>query len=172
MQKLYSELIGLPVFDEYSSSPLTLIRDIFIDPENGKVVAFAVKNNRIIVPLDVERLGRGLFIKDQSHIVPTEDVLRAKEVAERKIKILGSRVITQNTKIYLGRVVDYEIETRGMMLVSIHVAKTFLFFRFQEKIISYKSIIRIHKESIIVKDARIAAREKEKAAAPSSAFAA
>ncbi len=172
MQKLYSELIGLPVFDEYSPAPLALIRDIIIDPENGKIAAFAVKNNRIIVPLDVERLGRGLFIKDQNHIVPTEDVLRVAEVAERKIKILGARVITQNTKIYLGRVVDYEIETRGMALASIHVAKTFLFFRFQEKTISYRSIVKIKRESIIVKDTRITAREKEKIAAPSSAFAA
>lgn len=172
MQKLYSELIGLPVFDEYSPTPLALVRDIFIDPENGRVVAFAVKNNRIVVPLDIERLGRGLFIKDQSHIVPTDDVLRVAEVVERKTKIIGARVITQHTKTYLGRVVDYEIETRDMTLAAIHVAKTFLFFHFQEKIISYRSVIKINKESIIVKDTRIAAKEKEKVAAPSSAFAA
>lgn len=172
MHKLYSELIGLSVFDEYSSAPLALIRDILIDPENSKVIAFIVKNNRIIVPLDVERFGRGLFIKDQNHIVPTDDVLRVAEVVERKTKILGTRVITQNTKIYLGRVVDYEIETRGMMLASIHVAKTFLFFRFQEKIISHRSIVKINQESIIVKDTRIPSKEKEKIVAPSSAFAA
>lgn len=174
MQKLYSQLIGLPVFDEYSPVPITLVRDVLVDPENGKLIAFVVKNQRIIVPLDVARVGNGLYIKDREHIVAMDDVLRVTLVAKQKIKIIGARVITQHQKTYLGRVVDFEIDTRSLALSALHVAKTYLFFRFQEKIIPFHAIVRINQETIIVKDARAAVplTEKEKATSASSAYAA
>jgi len=174
MQKLYSQLIGLPIFDEYSPVPITLVRDLLIDPENGKLLAFIVKNQRIIVPLDVIRLGSGLFIKDREHIVVMDDVLRVAQVAQQKTKIMGARVITQHQKTYLGRVVDYEIDSHSLTLSTLHVAKTYLFFRFQEKIIPFHAIVRINKETIIVKDARatLPLAEKEKTATAPSAYAA
>lgn len=170
MQALYSELIGIPVFDEYSKAPLALVQDVIIDPETGKVIAFLVKNKHIVVPLDVLRVSRGIFIPDKSHILPMSEVLRVEEVFQRRIPIAGMRVVTQREKTYLGKVVDYAIDTTHMVLTQIHVAKTFFFFHFQEKIISYVSIIRIEKDRIIVKDAR-GISVKEKVPARSSAFA-
>jgi sporulation protein YlmC with PRC-barrel domain len=172
MQKLYSQLIGMPVFDEYAATSIALVRDIILDPENGNVLAFAIKNEHIIVPIDIERLGSNLVIKERSHIVPMDEVLRVAEVARRNVRIIGARVITQHSKTYLGRVVDYEIDTRAMMLTAIHVAKTFLFFHFSEKIIPHRAIVKINRDTIVVKDARTTAAVKEKTRAPSSAFAA
>jgi len=173
MRKLCSQLIGLPVFDEASApnSPLALIQNIIIDPENGKILAFVIKGSRIIVPFDVERLNAGLFIADRDHIVPMDDVLRVHEVSQMRIDFIGARVITERTKQFLGRTVDYEIDTTHMMLTNIHVAKIFFFFRFQERIISYKNIVRVDKHTIIVKDTK-ELTVKEKAPARSQAFAA
>lgn len=173
MQKLYSQLIGLPVFDEASASnsPLALIQNIIVDPESGKVLAFLIKNHHIIVPVDVERLGSGLFIVDRDRIVPLDDVMRVHEVFKMHIGIIGARVITEREKRFLGRVVDYEIDTTHMVLTHIHVAKLFLFFRFQERIISYRHIIRIDKHTVVVKDLK-EFTVKEKARARSQAYAA
>lgn len=161
MQKLYSEIIGMPVFTEYSKMPVTLVRDIIIDPENGKVLAFVVKNNHIIVPLDIERFLDGLYIAEKDRILPVDDVLRVHEVKKQEIDIIGSRVLTEPDKIYLGKVVDYEIDTAHMILSAIHAAKTFFFFRFQEKVISARSIIKISKHSVLVKSAHVLAKTSE-----------
>lgn len=172
MQKLYSQLIGLPVFDEHFGSAITLVRDVIIDPENGKVLAFIVKNQHIIVPLDVEKLNNGLFIHDRDRILHINEVLRVQEVySKRYAPIIGAKVITQRGKIYLGRVVDYEIDTLHMVLTTIHTAKVFFFFRFRERIISYRHIVKIGKDTITVKDSH-EAEVAEKAKARSSAYAA
>lgn len=172
MQKLYSQLVGLPVFDEHSGSPVTLVRDVIIDPENGKVLAFMVKNQHIIVPLDVEKLNNGLFIHDRDRILHINEVLRVQEVhSKRHAPIIGAKAITERGKIYLGRVVDYEIDALHMVLTRIHTAKVFFFFRFQERIISYRHIVKIGKDTVIVKDSH-EAEVMEKAKARSSAYAA
>jgi uncharacterized protein YrrD len=172
MQKLYSEMIGMPVFDENSPTPVALVKDVLVDPETGKVVAFLVKNNHIIVPLDVERLSKAMHIRDADQIVALEDVLRAKVVAGLQIPIIGSRVLTQRQKIFLGRVVDYEFSTSDMILSAIHAAKSILFFRYEEKLISRNSIVSIHKHSIIVKDAVVTVGVEEKSAVTSPVAAA
>jgi sporulation protein YlmC with PRC-barrel domain len=174
MQKLYSQLIGLPVFDELSPSPVALVQDVLVDPENGKILAFLVKNDHAIVPYDIERLSTsGLYISDKDRILPITDVLRVFEVFKMKIGIIGARVVTDKKKTYIGRAVDYEVDTSTMSLIRLHTAKTYFFFRFQERIIPFKSIISIGREIIKVKESTsaIKALDKEKISATTSAFA-
>lgn len=170
MQKLYSEIIGVPVFDEYSSSPLALVQDIIIDPENGKVLAFLVSKKRIVVPLDIQRFNSNLLVADKDVLLPVNDVLRVAEVVKRSTRIIGARVLTERSKTFLGRVVDYEIDTTHMVLTKIHTARVFFFFRFQERIISYRNIVKIGEHAIIVQESN-AASAKDEVAIKSSAFA-
>ncbi|MEK9132983.1 MAG: PRC-barrel domain-containing protein, partial [Patescibacteria group bacterium] len=167
---LYSEFIGMPVFSEYSSSPLALIKDAIIDPENGKLLALLVKNNHIIVPMDIERsTTSAIFIADNDRILPVDDVLRVKMVLSRHISIPSAKVITEKNHEYLGRVTDFEIDTTHMVLANIHVAKQFLFLHFNERIIDFKHIVRIEKHSVIVKEQAV--MSKAKVAVGESAFA-
>ena len=172
MQKLYSEIIGMPVLTEYSDRPSAFIQDIIIDPENGSVLAFRVKRNHIIVPYDVESIGRALIIADSNRILPIAEVLRVENVFNMNINIIGARVITEKEKIEIGHVVDYEINTTTMSLTKIHSAKTFLFFRFNDRIISYKNIVKINKHSILIKESLRKVTQIEKTVVPESAFAA
>lgn len=172
MQKLFSELIAMPVIDEYSSHPIALVRDIIIDPETGIVIAFEVGKNRIITPMDIARIGSALFIRDAEHIVDVDEVLRVKTVKDKGIFILGSRVVAEKTHEYMGKAVDFSIDTKSMSLAQIFAAKTFFFFRFNERIFARRDIVRIKKGEIIMKNKREApAPEKEKAVAPETAFA-
>lgn len=171
MQKLYTDLIGMSVITEYSSLPVALVRDVIIDPENGKLLAFVVNKDNIIVPIDIIGINNGLIISDKDHILPISDVLRVQEVSKMKINIIGASVVTERAKMNLGRVVDYEIDAKHMVLTKIHVAKTFFFFRFQERIIYQRQIVKIGKEIIIVKDSNECV-VKEKARVRPEAFAA
>lgn len=170
MQKLYSQIIGLPVFDEFSRLPIAFVRDIIIDPENGKVAAFLVKQDRIIVPIDIENFTSGIFIANKDKILPIDDVLRAHEILKRDIHIIGEKVITEREKTLLGRAADYSIDTNHMMLTGLYVAKIFFFFHFQERIIPFNKIVKINRGSIIVKDSQ-PLKEAAKAQASEKAFA-
>lgn len=171
MQKLYSELIGMSVLTEYSNSLIALVKDIIIDPENGRVLAFCVKNNCIISSLDIEAVNINLVIADRDRIVPINEILRVETVAKMNIPIIGAKVITQRGKKYIGRVVDYSIDTRHMALFSIYCARSFLFFRLDERIIPYKNIVKITKNAVTIKDSA-EVTVSEKAAARSEVFAA
>lgn len=172
MQKLYSELVGLPVFDEASGrAPIAFIRDIILDPENGKVLAFMVKRDHVIVAADVSRVHSGLHIQDRSDIIPLHDVLRIQEVYRMQIPVIGERVITEQKKVLLGRVIDYAIDTTTMSLLHLFVAKTFLFFYFQEYVIPFRNIVQIKQKDIIVKDVK-GIPVKETAVSAPEAFAA
>ena len=111
-----------------------------------------------------------MIIADRDRIVPINEILRVESVAKMDISIIGARVIGNRSKKYIGRVVDYAIDTKHLSLVAIHCAKVFAFFRFSERIFLYKNIVKISKHTVIVKDSsEILASEK--ADAISSAFA-
>lgn len=163
MHKLYTELLGMPVFEEDAAFPFDYVRDLIIDPENGKLLAFLLSKNSIIVPLDIKKIGSGgVFVHDKRCVLETNEVLRVKKVFERGISIFGAKVIAQSGGEYLGRVVDCEIDTADMFLRAIHVAKMFLLFRFNERIISYKHIVRITKHAVIVKGSQETVLAKQK----------
>lgn len=170
MQKLYSELIGMPVLTEYSPASVALVKDIIIDPDSGRVLAFRVNNQKIISSVDVESIGNSLVIADRDRIVPINEILRVEAVAKMDISIVGARVIGNRSKKYIGRIVDYAIDVKHLSLIAIHCAKVFAFFRFNERIFLYKNIVKISKHTIIVKDSR-EVPAPEKADARSSAFA-
>ncbi|PIQ78576.1 hypothetical protein COV82_00210 [Candidatus Peregrinibacteria bacterium CG11_big_fil_rev_8_21_14_0_20_46_8] len=170
MQLLFSELIGMPVIEPHNRRPVATVRDVIIDPEKkGKVVGFILGKNRALAAMDVERLGNALYIGDADNIVPPEDLLRLQAIQQMQVHLIGARVIGETTGIYLGRVIDYSIDTKQMQLSSISVAKLFLFLKFQEKIISAHKIVEIRKETIIVKELETI-QTKEEAVAPSSAI--
>lgn len=163
MQKLYSQLVRMGVCEEGIRNPIAYVSDIIIDPENGKVLAFLLQNLHIVVPMDIEHVGSSITILERERIVPMSEVLRVQEVYNMGIPLLASRVIAEHDATFIGRVFDYEIDTTHMVLKSIHVAKTFLLFHVQERIILSKHIVKISKNLIVVKDMPIA-EEKAKAA--------
>ena len=138
MEKLYSEIVNMPILVEDVRRPVGKVRDIVVDPENGNLVAFAVNSarTRIIVPRDVEKLGHYLLIRDRDDVCSSDEILRVKEILNSNIRILKSRVETADGE-YLGRVYDYSIDITLGKLKKIFVAKNLLgILRFFERIIS------------------------------------
>jgi uncharacterized protein YrrD len=154
MDRFYTKIVGIPVVEDDRLRAITTVKDLIIDPESGKVLAFVVDSNKnlIVMPMDVISWHDVLHINHRDSIISGDDVLRIQAVQKEGTNIFGNKVETKNGK-YLGKVVDYSIDNHSMILKRIFVAKGFLgLVRFESRVISSKSILEILPEKIIVKD--------------------
>lgn len=167
MQKLYSQLVGMPVFCETSGMPINVVRDLIIEPQTGTLLAFQVKGGHVIVPMDIEHIGTSILIPDRDCILEPSEVMRVSSTIEQGINIVGSKVYVEESGEYLGRVVDYAIDASHTALGAIYVARYFLFIPLDERTIPRSKIIKIEKGKIFIKgDTRIKAVEGQKARRP------
>ncbi len=80
-------------------------------------------------------------------------------------RIIGNKVISQSGQ-FLGRVVDFEIDTSGQSIVKYYVAGGFLNLPKDSLLISAKQIVEIKQDSIIVEDATIPEKVVDKKISP------
>lgn len=153
MEKYYRQTVGLPVIS-HSRQPLTRVRDVILDTEKGKIVGFFVMGgaNRVIAPIDILNWGTYIMINDREDIIEPGDVHTIREALKKDTTIFKKKVYTKSGD-YIGKVLDFGMNSKLFELTVIVVSKTFfsLFF-WDKKIISAKDIIEIKPDRIIVKD--------------------
>lgn len=153
MERLYSNIIGTPVRDD-GVRPLTTVKDVLIDPENGKLLALIVNVNKnlVVVPMDIISWHDSIHIHHHDNIVEANEVLRVAEVMGSGIHIFGNKVETKGGKL-LGKVFDFSIGSEDLVLKKIYVAKEFLgLVRFESRIIPSRNIIEILPNKIVVEN--------------------
>lgn len=154
MQRLFRDIIGMPVFAEDFGGPVAVLRDLVIDSENGKVMAVVVnkRKNKVIVPMDILAWKRYMRIRSADVILEGQDVVRVHEVQKRGIAIFGNKVVTESGK-GLGIVSDYVVDTKFFEMKKIFVSKNILgIFSSGRRIIPAKDIIEVRPEKIVVRD--------------------
>lgn len=161
MEQVFSEIVGTLVMAD-DVQPLTTVKNMVIDPENGKILAFVVDayRNRIIAPIDVVEWRKGIMrVHNSEAIIDGDEILRVETVQESGIKLIGSKVESEDG-FELGRVYDYTIDDKSLSLKNLDVAKgLIILFRYEKKIISWKDIIEILPEKIVVKSGLVKAEE-------------
>lgn len=165
MQRLYSKIVGTPIFEEDFGRPVTTIKDLVIDPENGKVLALVVdiSRNRVIAPIDIYSWTEVIKIHNGEAIIEGSEILRVDSVQKSGAKVIRNKVFTKDG-VYLGRVVDYTIDSTGLCLDKIFSAKVILgMLRYDSRIIPAKNILEILPNKIIVKGNTEEVKEEEKA---------
>ncbi|MCA9373898.1 MAG: PRC-barrel domain-containing protein [Candidatus Gracilibacteria bacterium] len=153
MEKYYRQTIGLPVIS-HSRQPLTRVRDVIIDTDKGKIVGFFVMggSNHVVAPIDILEWNSVIMINDQEDIIEPDEVHTIREALKKDATIFKKRVYTKSGD-YLGKVLDFGMNSQLYELTVIIVSKAFLsLFFWDKKIISSKDIIRIKPDRIIVKD--------------------
>ncbi|MFH1671360.1 MAG: PRC-barrel domain-containing protein [Candidatus Portnoybacteria bacterium] len=75
-------------------------------------------------------------------------------------KIIGSKVLTKSG-YYLGRVVDFKLDTNGQSITEYHVIKGFFILIRRSLIIKSSQVVEIRKREIIVDDALVPALDME-----------
>jgi uncharacterized protein YrrD len=153
MERLYSKIIGMSVFVPNSMRPINTVQDIVIDPETGKVIAFAMdtRGKKVVVAMDVISVKHGLLIRDADDIIDSEDVLRVQSVLEKSGGFMHKSVETEEGE-RLGKVVDMAIDDRNLVLIKLYVSKTFIgIVQYDSRIISAKNIVEVRETRVIVK---------------------
>lgn len=153
MDKPYSKIIGLPIIVE-GSGKIGRITDILINPENGKVAAFFTNTGKmkIVIPMDVLYFGIGLIVGGFDDIIDAQDIIKVKEILEKDIGLLKSKVKTKKGE-ELGHVQDYYINTQGYEMTKIVVHKSFFgLLKTPDLLISARDIVEIKKGLVIVKN--------------------
>lgn len=161
MERFYSKIVGSPVRDD-GVRPITTVKDLVVDPETGKVIAFVVdlRRNLIITPIDVAEWHDALKIHHDDAIIDGNEVLRVEEVQRSGIHIIDSRVETRSG-VFVGKVHDFSVDGKMMTLHKLYVSKGFLgLVRYDNRIITADQIVEIVPGKVIVKDEMIAVREE------------
>lgn len=158
MLQTFRKTLGLPIREVIQKNVFGIVRDIIVNPNNGLILALAVAPGQKVLPVqDIQKITRkAILVADQEALAEPGDIVRIAEVLRLQTPILRNKVFTVSGQ-FLGRVIDFEFQTKGMLLTKINVAKKFLFFKLESKIISQQQIITIKPTKIIVRDAKIPA---------------
>ncbi|MBU2524778.1 PRC-barrel domain-containing protein [Patescibacteria group bacterium] len=163
--KLYlSDIIGIPIISHHTEQKIGKVAGSIFDPETGKLLALNLRPDaqKIITAADIMHVYRTeVTVMDDNSISPLDEVLRVKVVYNSGIRFLGNRVHTEHND-YLGKVIDIQIDTVGLFLSSLVIAKSFLVFTGDKRIVSKKDIIEVNKDKIIVKKSSLLKKEKVK----------
>lgn len=154
MEKLYSNVVRAHVGEYDTRRAITTVKDVIIDPENGKLLALIVdlRKNLIVAPIDIVFWTDRILISGHDAIIEASEVMKVAEVLKKKIRIFKACVETENGK-YLGQVIDFSIGNKDFALKKLFVAKGFLgLFHYENRVIPWKNIIEILPEKIIVKN--------------------
>lgn len=162
MIQSYLQTIGKSVYTQ-EAQRLGKVMNVVVAPESGKVLGFQLApfGQKVITPVDILSWKDELVVHDADSILDIQDVIKIEESLKTSVTLLRNKVVTKKG-VFLGKVNDYFIDPKMMMLVKLAVSKSILgFFRYEHKLIDARNILEIKKNVIIVKDTNEA---KEKAA--------
>lgn len=165
MEKLYSEIIGTPVFEDDAPRPFTTVKELVLDPEmRGRLLALVTDINRgqILSPVDIISWGNVIKIHSSGDITESENILRVEEVLKNDIRFMGMDVVTEKGE-KLGKLNDLGIDNKTFDLKRIFLAKTVLgLVRYDSRIISAKDIVEVLADKIVVKEGIKTVKEEAK----------
>ncbi len=111
------KLIGLPVAAVDTQSKIGEIRDILVDPENGRLLGFLIKeggifsSNKVLSGVDIADWDpNGLVTSSIDNLVPPQEIVRVNDIIKKKIFLLGMPAKTESGKS-LGNVEDLLVDT-------------------------------------------------------------
>lgn len=157
MIRSYSQIIGTPVLGHEDGTAIALLQDIIIHPDTGKIEAFWVKpltlplRNAIIQSDSILEWKKKIYIKDDREIADPEDIIKVSEILSRNTIFIGNQVKNEAGKMY-GKVYDLDFNVDKLYLRNLYIQKSFLGFKFEQRIFHYDNIIKVLPEYILVKD--------------------
>lgn len=150
--KLYrSDLQYKAIF--YEDTLIGFVRDVIIDPNNGKVVGYALKSDlsRYIAFDDCIYLINRFFCKERDPVIETADVIHTNEIVGEKRGLIDKPVVTKNGK-KVGILTDFQIDTSFGLLEQIVVHQyKFIWFKFgYKRLIDHRKIYAITENEVIL----------------------
>lgn len=158
MLALHSSISNEPVVSLQNGAKLGVITTPIIDPRKLQIVAYRVSGPRIfadsvIFCSDIREYGPLGFIVDGADRIMEldESLVRLKEIIKFNFSLPGKLVIDEH-KRKLGKVVDYAIELESFLIQKIHVSQSILKnLNATNLIISRTQIVELTDTTIVVR---------------------
>jgi uncharacterized protein YrrD len=159
------KIIGMNVLEGVSGTKVDVIKNIIVDPESGKILAFLVSKNffwqanRVVSFRDVvEIFADGVLIKNLDSVVDAREIFKLKDILRKRIFLIGSLVMTQNGK-KIGLLEDFLFDTMFQNILTLTVKKI---FSAEKRIISSERILSILPRKVIIRDTILKASVQKK----------
>ncbi|MBO8159824.1 PRC-barrel domain-containing protein [Thermosyntropha sp.] len=114
--KKSQEIIGLPVFSIIDGAKIGQVKDLVINPEEGKVDFILVGNSswyegaKVLPFKDVVGIGEhAVTTESQSMLLSVDESEDAKNLLSRNIQIKGTRVLTNKGNL-IGVISEFEVD--------------------------------------------------------------
>lgn len=156
--KMYrSDLLYKAIF--YEDTLIGFVRDIIIDPNNGRIIGYAIKPDfsRYIAFDDCIYLINRFFCKERDPVIEMKDVIYTKEIVSENRGLMNKTVVTRSGK-KIGILTDFQVDTSYGVLEQIVVHQyKFLWLKFgYKRLIDHRKIYSISEEEVTIMN------EKEK----------
>jgi len=165
-----TSLINKQIRSTQDGSYIGRVADLIIDPANGKLLALKMRKSsvfkpKIICTIDIQGYTPIFLIaKDDSVICDADEVVRVKEVLDKKVLIIGNKVETESGK-KLGICEDILIDTETSMVIKFYVKSAGILGPLSSDLIIPSSrVVSINRDAIVVKENGV----KEKVAVAAS----
>ena len=149
------KIIGLPIASIEEESKVGEILQLVIDPKDGALLGFLVRSGNVfsqskaLSVVDIREWDpNGLVIGSINHIVPTDEIVRLKEIIDNKTIILGLKAQTESGK-NLGVIENLLIDTEAQMVEKYYTKNI---ITGDERVFSANSVIKIDKHVIFQDD--------------------
>lgn len=151
------KLIGLPVAAMDVRAKVGVVSEVLIAPENGKLLGFLVKVPGFFAPQkaltvsDIKNWDpKGLVTDSFENIVDPDEIVRIKEVLDKKIILIGLKAKTQSGK-NLGVVDNFLVDTETETVIKYYL-KDLLG---KSRIFTADKVIAIDKEILFSDDVNV-----------------
>lgn len=131
MLQLSAALLDKSILSLRTGMPIAMITAPIFNPNNLKIEGFYCqdrfdKTELILLCQDIrEILPQGYVVNDHDVLVEPGELIRLKEVLEIGFELIGKHVQTVS-KVKVGKVSDYAVETETMFVQKIYVAQSIL----------------------------------------------
>lgn len=155
--KKSQEIIGLPVFSIVDGRKIGQVKDLVINPEEGKVDFILVSNGswyvgaRVLPYRAVMGVGEHAVTTESENLLTNiNETAHANSLLERNIEVKGNRVLTNKGNL-IGVVSEYEVEEESGKIVKLQYKtaqdETKVELIDAEQVITYGADVLVIKES-------------------------
>lgn len=174
MVKFVKQMIGAQVLLFQERLRVGKVSDVLIDPKDGsfagvEVIAPKEKRPRYVPPTEIKGFGPNfLMVKGLSSVSEADDVVKIKEILKDRFRIISAKVYYESGE-YIGKVDDATVNFSLSALEKLYVTpKISVKFFSESLIIPAKSILRIEKGKIFIRNGRAKKRTAKSAVAPAT----
>lgn len=131
MLQLSASLLNKSILSLRTGMPIATITAPIFNPNNLKIEGFYCqdrfdKTELVLLYQDIrELLPQGYVVNDHDVLVEPGELIRLKDVLEIGFELIGKQVQTVS-KVKVGKVSDYAVETETMFVQKIYVAQSIL----------------------------------------------